>query len=413
MTKFLEQPEKTNREAGLTPPDDCATPTPNANGEVVCMICQDNVPEAETYSLACKHPFCRTCWKGYLAEKMEHGKLAARTPCPMFKCPMIMKDSDVQQMADADILSKYNRFVLKSFVEDSRLMRWCPAARCDYVVEVSSGAVKSVRCKCGNRFCFKCDEEAHDPVSCEQLQEWLDKCRNESETAHWIIANTRKCPKCTVRIEKNSGCNHMICQSCKYEFCWVCMGDWAEHGNHTGGFYKCNKYNPKRKKKKAATDAAAAAAASDPDSEDAKEEAKAELDRYIHYFTRYSNHEQSKQWAVRQMETTNRRMAALQGKSNEATWIDVQFLGEATEQVFECRAVLKHTYVFGYYLEDGPEKELFEFLQQNLEKSTEILSELSEQPLDTLDQAEVANYTRVTKAFMHNLLDGISSGLTQ
>lgn len=28
---------------------------------------------------------------------------------------------------------------------------------------------------------------------------------------------------------------------CKYEFCWLCQGDWKEHGERTGGFYNCNR----------------------------------------------------------------------------------------------------------------------------------------------------------------------------
>jgi ariadne-1 len=67
-------------------------------------------------------------------------------------------------------------------------------------------------------------EEGHEPCSCAQLAEWSLKCVNESETANWILANTRKCPACTARIEKNQGCNHMTCRQCKHEFCWVCMG---------------------------------------------------------------------------------------------------------------------------------------------------------------------------------------------
>ena len=115
---------------------------------------------------------------------------------------------------------------------------------------------------------MQCGEESHAPVGCEQLSQWLQKCKNESETAHWIIANTRKCPKCSIRIEKNQGCNHvsrtiskrfwcgfelvlivlnvcfcflpqMTCRGCKFEWCWVCMGDWQQHGNQTGGYYKC------------------------------------------------------------------------------------------------------------------------------------------------------------------------------
>lgn len=30
---------------------------------------------------------------------------------------------------------------------------------------------------------------------------------------------------------------------CGFDFCWMCMGDWKEHGSQTGGYYQCNKYN--------------------------------------------------------------------------------------------------------------------------------------------------------------------------
>jgi hypothetical protein len=33
---------------------------------------------------------------------------------------------------------------------------------------------------------------------------------------------TRKCPRCKVPIEKNRGCNHMICLHCGTDFCWSC-----------------------------------------------------------------------------------------------------------------------------------------------------------------------------------------------
>jgi len=59
----------------------------------------------------------------------------------------------------------------------------------------------------------------------------------------WIYNNTKNCPKCKNPIEKNQGCNHMTCRppgGCKFEFCWVCLGDWKTHGDETGGYYKCN-----------------------------------------------------------------------------------------------------------------------------------------------------------------------------
>ncbi len=78
-------------------------------------------------------------------------------------------------------------------------------------------------------------------VSCETVTKWLTKNSAESENMNWILANTKPCPKCSRPIEKNQGCMHMTCSQCKFEFCWLCQGDWKEHGERTGGFYACNR----------------------------------------------------------------------------------------------------------------------------------------------------------------------------
>ena len=104
---------------------------------------------------------------------------------------------------------------------------------------------------------------------------------------------------------------------------------------------------------------------------------------------------------------------------------EVQFLKEAAAQVVTCRRILKYTYSFGYYIEAGPEKNLFEHLQEKLEENTEHLHELVEKNLSPfLDEeetdrapfyhykSELTNFYQVTKTFLTNLLDGIESGLT-
>jgi ariadne-1 len=111
-------------------------------------------------------------------------------------------------------------------------------------------------------------------------------------------------------------------------------------------------------------------------------------------------------------EGTENRMIELQASHGDSSWIDVQFLNAATEQLIECRRVLKYTYVFGYYLPLGKEKNLFEYLQENLEKNAEHLTGLLEMSLDKMNRSEIINYTRVTETFLRNLLTGVEDGLT-
>ena len=90
-------------------------------------------------------------------------------------------------------------------------------------------------CNCGNDFCFKCLKKAHRPITCELLQKWYDKIQGgEDDNSLWIKLNTKPCPKCKIHIQKNQGCMHMTCSQCRYEFCWLCMGDYKKHSAETG-----------------------------------------------------------------------------------------------------------------------------------------------------------------------------------
>jgi ariadne-1 len=125
------------------------------------------------------------------------------------------------------------------------------------------------------------------------------------------------------------------------------------------------------------------------------------------------NHEQAGRFAVRHREATQKRMADLALASvGGSTWAEVSFLESATEALLECRRVLKHTYAAGYYMAEGAEKRLFEHLQEQLERSTEQLQELTEAPLEMVSRGDVINFTRATMQFLKNLLEGMDEGLT-
>ena len=371
-----------------------------AEEELHCEICFEDVSPDNSFSLGCQHRFCRLCWHGYLANEVSEGTRCVFSACPAQGCKEVVTEDVFVQILNGDSdeqqLTRYRKFLLDAFVDTNKCMRWCPSPFCTNALSAPSHTT-SVRCRCGCAFCFHCGEPAHEPINCAMLTKWLDKCQNESETANWILSHTKRCPKCQTRIEKNQGCNHMTCRAagCGHEFCWICMGPWSEHGTDTGGYYKCNRFVQKDLK----------------DSASEADKAKRELDRYLHYFQRYQNHAKAEEFAASQRGKIAQRMEqiAMEDAGGGTSWIDAQFLKTANEQLIECRRVLKYSYAFGFYLEPGTEKNLFEHLQEMLEKHTEQLSEHTEKPTD---RSDVINFTRVTERFMGHLLQGIEDGLT-
>ena len=217
---YFSNPEKVHQECGLE--SYSAYVMVQLQDKFLCQICYDETDISESFALGCGHRFCKCCFSEYLRSEISNGSSCVTTKCPEHKCKQIVTKSVVHQLLHPQEASRYDLYFLRDFIEKSKNMKYCPAPGCDKVA-VGSG-VTTICCPCSYVYCFKCGEEAHDPCSCRQLAVWREKCAGESETLKWILVNTKKCPKCFVRIEKNNGCNHMSCKLCRYEFCWLCMG---------------------------------------------------------------------------------------------------------------------------------------------------------------------------------------------
>lgn len=66
------------------------------------------------------------------------------------------------------------------------------------------------------------------------LYEWKDQYCSFWLTlrpVHLDHTYEQECPKCHATIEKDGGCNHMVCKRCRFDFCWVCLGPWEPHGS--------------------------------------------------------------------------------------------------------------------------------------------------------------------------------------
>lgn len=344
------------------PPVRLKLPT-KIQGTEECEICFMVYPLNEMTGLECGHRFCYQCWNEYLTTKIMEEGVGQTIACAAHNCSILVDDQTAMRLLkDPKVKLKYQHLITNSFVECNRLLRWCPSPDCNYAIKVSYVDAKPVACRCGHVFCFACGENWHDPVRCNLLKKWIKKCDDDSETSNWIAANTKECPKCNATIEKDGGCNHMVCknQNCKADFCWVCLGPWEPHGS---SWYNCNRYDE---------DEAKAA-------RDAQERSRAALQRYLFYCNRYMNHMQSLRFEHKLYAAVKDKMEEMQ--QHNMSWIEVQFLKKAVDILCQCRQTLMYTYVFAYYLKKNNQSVIFEDNQKDLERATELLSEYLERDI--------------------------------
>lgn len=410
--EWFANEEKVRRTVGL--PEELRA-LPYAK-ELTCGICFEVYPSDSMSSAACGHPFCVTCWQGYIRTSINDGPGCLTLRCPDPSCGAAVGQDMIISMASHDDKEKYQRYFLRSFVEDNRKTKWCPAPGCDYAVDfIVGGGTFDVTCRCSYSFCWNCTEEAHRPVDCETVSKWIMKNSAESENMNWILANSKPCPKCKRPIEKNQGCMHITCTPpCKFEFCWLCLGAWSDHGERTGGFYACNRYEAA--KQEGVYD----------DTEKRREMAKNSLERYTHYYERWATNQSSRQKALADLQQMqNIHLEKLSDKQCQPE-SQLKFITEAWLQIVECRRVLKWTYAYGYYLpeHEHAKRQFFEYLQGEAESGLERLHQCAEKELQgylNVDgpskdfnefRMKLAGLTSVTRNYFENLVRALENGLS-
>ncbi|CAI5457589.1 unnamed protein product [Closterium sp. Yama58-4] len=368
---------------------------------------------------------------------------------------------------------RYRRYQLRSFVEASESVKWCPSPGCDFAIHAEGGAPisralpgagarggklkgvmaeeeeegggggavwggsrsRDVRCACGHEWCWHCLQEPHRPVDCELVRKWVVKNSAESENMKWILANSKACPRCQRPIEKNHGCMHMTCSPpCRHEFCWLCLGDWKDHGEGTGGFYACNRYETSKKKGEYNVE------------EERRQRARQSLERYLHYFERWASNEQSWRRAQESLKEVEQHQAEQLRGLMGLPAAQMKFLSEAWQQIIACRRMLKWTYAYGFYLSDHQpaRRNLFEYLQGQADAALGWLHKAAEKDVEAFVpshfkgsfdahanptpaalspqhrlseflafRSHLTRLTAVTRTFFHNLVTALESGLSE
>ncbi|XP_056902397.1 ankyrin repeat and IBR domain-containing protein 1-like [Takifugu flavidus] len=389
--------------SSLTSPDQISL-MPADEESSLCGICMSSIPVfEEPVDMPCSHDFCRGCWEGFLNLKIQEGE-AHNIFCPAFDCYQLVPVEVIESVVSREMDKRYLRFDIKAFVENNPAIQWCPEPGCERAVRLSTlgpGTSSSdplhfpllrapaVDCGKGHLFCWECKGEAHEPCDCDIWKLWLQKVSEmrpeelagvseayeDAANCLWLLSNSKPCANCKSPIQKNEGCNHMQCAKCKYDFCWICLEEWKKHSSSTGGYYRCTRYEVIQQVEEQSKEM----------TEEAEKKHKSfqELDRFMHYYTRFKNHEHSYQLEQRLLKTAKEKMEQLSRalSQREAGPPDTTFIEDAVLELLKTRRILKCSYPYGFFLEPkSTKKEIYELMQTDLEMVTEDLAQKVNRP---------------------------------
>lgn len=342
-----------------------------------CDICmEDGLPSRNMTRMECGHCFCNDCWKEHFTVRIHEGE-SKRITCMAHKCNAVCDEDVVRKLVSLELAEKFDRFLVESYVEDNRMVKWCPSTpHCGNAIrKLVDDGDDEVICSCGLQFCFSCLCESHSPCSCLMWKLWRKKCEDESETVNWITVNTRLCPNCNKPVHKIDGCNLMTC-ICKQHFCWLCGGATGfNHNWETIAGHSCGKYSEDKVRQ--------------------MERAKRDLDRYTHYHFRYKAHTDSLKLEGKLRASILEKALSNSEKKDQSVFKEFSWITDGANQLFRSRRIIANSYAFAFYMfgeelfkdemsdkEREIKKNLFEDQQQQLEGNVEKLSGLLEEPFD-------------------------------
>ncbi|KAI0317229.1 hypothetical protein OF83DRAFT_168885 [Amylostereum chailletii] len=169
-----------------------------------CPICLDEA--SAPVQLGCQHIYCASCLRHLLKSAVSFPLVCvgddARCGRPI---PVPVMRLFLPEVSFRRLLEK----AFAAYVEKHlKVIAYCRTPGCSQVYRVTpESAPATVKCpSCFSAVCSSCHEEAHS-----------------SAKQHGRV---KRCPGCSVLIEKVAGCDHVSCR-CGAHLCWRCMGTFT------------------------------------------------------------------------------------------------------------------------------------------------------------------------------------------
>ena len=203
-----------------------------------CPACEEDFLSDDKNTLKnCGHSFCNKCWYDFLSIKIKENKLSS-IKCMDYECKEKLDDDFIINLLNSnqELIDKYKKFKLELEIINDPNRKFCPFPNCNSFLELKDKNNKEIKCS-NNQFCFLCLKEPHGNSPCKIE---IKKSMAEYEKNNFV----KKCPKCDIITEKITGCNHITCTKCNYQWCWLCSGEYDPEHFREGKCKGLNLFKP-------------------------------------------------------------------------------------------------------------------------------------------------------------------------
>ena len=172
-----------------------------------------------TPSATCQHTIhtCKVCLKTWVNTQIADASFVTRDASdnPVFglhcpECPEIMVNPDIQRSTTENMHYRFAQREQKHIKDNTPGWRWCMSPKCSAGQIHKNGMICTCK-ECGARACVPCDRPYHDGETCSAYKQRVTQEGNEKSVAT-IDKTTKPCPQCQVKIQKDGGCDRMICK---------------------------------------------------------------------------------------------------------------------------------------------------------------------------------------------------------
>ncbi|CAF1310620.1 unnamed protein product [Adineta ricciae] len=215
-----------------------------------CTIClsEQTIHEFhQYYSDECEHnerTICDTCMYNYLKSLLEDLIDQNKMRCLEPNCLAVIPVTSIRYIFmlrnNLQLFDRYDRQITHRYLEQNREFIWCAYNTCGsgqfHDMGVSSNPMMTC-IKCSRHTCVYHRNQWHVGMTCQEYDQ-LKRSPIDYDTQLWLMKHSKICPNCHSYIQKISGCDHMTCRRCGYQFCWQCLVNYRNIQRYGLGQHK-------------------------------------------------------------------------------------------------------------------------------------------------------------------------------